>query len=375
MTSVTFETATIADAIRRAARIAPGKAGIAFDKAAGLYFEINPAEEAKCIIRATNLDAFHMEVIAVISAEGDATCWRLPSQLLASVVGSLPPQSGSQVTFTQEGRKVVVRQKRMKSSMNLIDDDSFPDWEMFDASALTPVQGLGQRVGMVEWAATSDGTPPLAGVYLDGEHAYATDRYRLARVPCKIGLEKPIVIPSGILGQCLKSMGDTDIGLSGTQLLLAPDAWTQLRTVIYETLYPPVKRMFDETKFEAFVEINKADLLEKLSRAGNYAGSDRNPVLNTYWGKGELAVMMSNGEIGLFGDVIECPGQLDHKRVEIKFTPKNLIDALNHAPESKVKMHYDFTETDPRISRNIKIEGGAGFECLVMKRVESKPTA
>lgn len=375
MTSVTFETATIADAIRRAARIAPGKAGIAFDKASGLYFEISPDENVKCLIRATNLEAFHTEAIATVAADGDQTCWRLPSQLLAAVVGSLPPKSGSQVTFLQEGKKITVRQGRMKSSMQMIDETEYPNWEMFDTSPLSTVQGLGQRVGMVEWAASSDGTAPLAGVYLDGEHAYATDRYRLARVPCKIDLEKPITIPSGILGQSLKSMGDTEVGVSGMQLLLAPDEWTQLRTVIYDTPYPPVKMLFDTETYEAKVELNKTHLLEKLARANNYAGADRNPLLQTFWGKGEIAIMMVNSEIGLFGDVIECPGQLDHARVEIKFTPKNLADALNHAPENNVTIHYDHIVNDPRINKNIKVDGGAGYECLVMKRQEARPTS
>lgn len=374
MTSVTFETATIADAVRRAARVAPGKAGHAFDKAAGMFFEINPTGDVVCIIRATNLDAFHTEIIATVAADGPPSRWRLPSRLIADVVGSLPPKSGAQVKFMQEGRKITIQQGRMKSSMNLIDDDSYPDWDMFDASTLKMVQGLGQRVGMVEWAAASDGTPPLGGVYLDGEYAYATDRYKLARVPCKIDLVKPITIPSGILGQCLKSMGDTAMGVSATQLLLAPDDWTQLKTVIYDIQYFPVKMLFDTTKYEFTCEVNKSDFLDKLNRAGSYAGAERNPLLTTYWGKGEIAVVMENPEVGLFGDVVECPGYLDHKRVVIRFTPKNLIDALTNAPDAKVTLHYDL-EPDAAISKNIKVTGGAGFECIVMKRQETKPSA
>jgi DNA polymerase III sliding clamp (beta) subunit (PCNA family) len=371
VTTVTFETATIADAVRRAVRIAPGKAGHAFDKAAGLIFEINPGGQAVCIIRATNLDAFHTEIIATVDADGDAQTWRLPSALLGNVVGTLPAKSGTHVKFTQEGRKITIQQGRMKSSMQLIDSDDYPNWDMFDGSVLTMVQGLGQRVAMVEWAA-GNGEPPLAGVHLDGEYAYATDRYRLARIPCKLGIARPITIPAGILGQCLKTMGDTGVGVTGTQLLLAPDDYTQLATVIYAVDYPPIDKLFD-TKYETFVEINKADMLEKLNRAGSYAGAERDPLIRTIWGKGELAVMMENPEIGLFGDVVECPGQLDHKRITLNFTPKNLIDALNNAPETRTKIYYDFTETDPKISRTVKVVSGQ-YECIVMKRQETKPS-
>ena len=374
MTSVTFETATIADAVRRAARIAPGKAGHAFDKASGLFFEINPAADAQCLLRATNLDAFHSEIIATVHSEGDPTRWRLPSALLDKVVGSLPPKSGSQVRFEQQGNRILIQQNRMKSTMQLIDDQSFPDWEMFDSSELTMVAGLGQRVSMVEWAASSDNAPPLCSVYLDGEYAVATDRYRVARVPCKIdNMPRPIMIPSGILGTSLKSMGDTGIGFTDHQLLLAPDDYTQLTTVVFEGTYPPIGMIFD-FEYDAVVEVNKEDLLQKMNRAMGYAGAERNPVLRTFWGKGEIAIMMENAEVGLFGDVIECPGQMDHNRVEIKFTPKNLIDALNHAPDAKVKLFYDVAETDPAIKKTIRVDGGAGYQVWVMKRQEVRPT-
>lgn len=285
----------------------------------------------------------------------------------------MPPKSGAQVKFTQDGKKILVQQARMKSSMNVIDDEAYPDWDMFDGSNLEVVQGLGQRVAMVEWAA-GDGDPPLSGVYLDGEHAYATDRYKLVRVPCKINIKKPIIIPSGILGQCLKSMGDTGMGVSGTQLLLAPDDWTQLRTVIYDMAYVPVKMLFDTMKYELKIEINKSELLDKLNRAGSYTGAERNPVITTYWGRGEIAVVMQNAEIGLFGDVVELPGQLDHKRVINHFTPKYLIDSLNNAPDEKVELHYDATETNPKIAKSIKIVSGI-YECIVMKRQASQPSS
>jgi DNA polymerase III sliding clamp (beta) subunit (PCNA family) len=373
VTSVTFETATIADAIRRAARIAPGKAGHAFDKAAGIFMEINPKDDVQCLVRATNIEAFHTEIIATVGSEGEPARWRLPSMLMANIVGNLPPKSGSTVKFTQEDRKIRITTGKMRASMNLIDNESYPDWEMFDGSELTMVGGLGGRVGMVEWAASGDNSPPLCGVYLDGEWAVATDRYKLARVPCKIeNLPRPIIIPSGILGQALKTMGDTGVMATANQLLLAPDDYTQLRLAMYDAKYPPVERIFD-TQYEAVVEVMKTELLEKVQQANQYAGAERNPMLRTFWGKGEIAVMMENAEVGIIGDVVECPGFLDHARVEIKFTPKNLTDALSNAPESKVKIHYGYTEEGLK-TPTIKIDGGAGYQAWVMKRQEARPT-
>jgi DNA polymerase III sliding clamp (beta) subunit (PCNA family) len=261
----------------------------------------------------------------------------------------------------------------MRGSMNLIDAD-YPDWDMFDGSELSTVSSLGAKIGLVEWAADTGTAPPLCGVLLDGEYLVATDRYRLARVPCKIdGLPKPIIVPAGILSTVLRAMGDTNVGVVGKQLALEPDPYTQITTVIYDVDFPPVQSLFSYN-YEAEVEVSKVDLLDKLNRACQYSGAERNPVIRTFWGKGGIAVMMENAEIGLIGDVVECPGQLAHDRIEILFTPKNLIDAVNHSPDAKIKLHYDVTETDPRISKHIRVDGGAGYQCIVMKRQHAQPT-
>lgn len=363
-TSITFETATIADAVRRAAKIAPGKAGQAFDKAAGLLFEINPGSEAACIIRATNLDAFHTELVASVHAEGEPARWRLPSTLLANVIGGLPPKSGATVRFTQVGTKVEFQQGRLKGTVMLMDEATYSDWDMFDSSTLKTVPTLGGRIAMVEWAASGDGLPPMCGVYLDGKYAMATDRYKVARVPLEIDLVKPILVPAGILGTSLKAMGDTGVGVSDTQLLLAPDDYTQLTTVLYDSQFPPVQVVFN-TEYEEEVEVNRDAFIALLQRAGQYAGADRNPSVRTYWGKGELAVFMENSEIGTIGDIIELP-TATHKRIQIGFSPKYLIDALTHAPDSKVKIKYH--STPENTCPTIYIGGGSGYECWVMKR-------
>lgn len=373
MTSVTFETATIADAVRRAVKIAPGKAGHAFDKAAGIFLEINPEGEGSCLIRSTNLDAFHTEIVSVVHIAGEAARWRLPSSLMGNVVGSLPPASGSQVTFTQEDRRIRINHGKMKASMMLMDEESFPDWEMFDNDNMSTVSALGGKLALVEWAANSDNVPPMCGVFLNGEYAVATDRYKLVRVPLKINLSKQVIIPSGILGSMLKTLSEALVKVEGTQLLVAPDDWTQLRLSVYDMSYFPVDRIF-ESKFECVVEVNKADLLEKLNRAGTYAGADRNPKLQTHWGRNQIAVVMENDEIGLIGDVVEVPGGLDHARVQMAFTPKYLIDTLNNAPEAKVRIHYSISEEGIK-QPYIKIEGGGGYEAWVMKRQEARSTS
>lgn len=368
MTSITFESATVIDVIKKAARIAPGKAGSSFDKAWGIIMQVTPDEEVKCLVRATNTDAYYVEVVGCVEASGEDAVWRLPSQLLASTVGTLPIGTGKQIKFTQNGNKVKIESGRMKVTVNLGDPAMYPEWDMFDGSTLTPVSALGGRIAMVEWAALGGGEPPLSGIYLDGEYIWATNRYNLARTPLKVNLTEPIVVPSGILGASLKAMGDTAVGVSGSMFNLMPDDYTQLKTLIYDVQYPAVDKLA-RTDYPVSVEVHKSVLVDILNRANQFAGAERMPLLRMYFGKGEIAAMMQNDEIGLLGDAIEVSGQIQHKRVEIRFTPKYIIDGIAKAPNDKITIKYDPDEP----GRLLYIDGGSGYECWVMPRRDSPP--
>lgn len=369
-TKITFETATIADVIKKAARVAPAKSGHAFDKAAGVVVDIFPNEEAKCVVRATNLDVFYTEIVGVLDVEGDEVRWRLPSMVLASVLDTLPTTSGSTVTITQtEDNRVLITSKRMKVTLMRMDETFFPDWDMFDPAGLTQVSGLGGRLAQVEWASSSQSSPPLCGVHLDGEFAIATDRYRLARIPCRVDLPHPVTIPSGILGNVLKPMGDVGLGVNGSTLRIAVDDFAQIQTVIFEAQFPPLGKV-TRSDYEQSVTVNKTQLINILNRANQFAGADRSPMLKMYVGKGEVAVMMENEEIGLMGDVVECLAGGDHPRTEFKFTPKNILDGVSKSPNDKIELRYDPSNT----MRAFYIDGGSGYESWIVPRKETKPS-
>lgn len=367
MTSIVFESATIIDVVKKAARVAPGK-GHAFDKANGIIVQVTPNEEVKCLIRATNLDVFYSEVVGCVESEGDDVVWRLPSQLLAAVLGKLPIGSGKQIKFSQDGNKVNVTSGRLRVIMNLADATYYPEWDMFDGSSLSTVSGLGGRLSLVEWAADSGAQPPYNAVYMDGEYLVATDRYKVARVPMKVDLPHPVVVPAGLLGASLKSMGDTALGVSGTMLHLMPDDFTQIQTVIFDVQYPPVSSVM-RTDYPVKVEVPKVQLIDMLDRANQFASADRSPLLRMYFGKSEIAAMMANDEIGLIGDAIEVPGQIPHRRCEIKFTPKYIIDAISKSPNDKVTLMYD----PENANRTVYVDGGSGYECWVLPRRDITP--
>lgn len=356
-----FETATIADAVKKAARVAPAK-GQAFDKAAGILLEIAPDVST---IKATNLEIFYTEWIDPVEVEGMST-WRLPAQLLASVLGSLPIGSNRTVTFEQNDRVLKLSAGRTRAQFNLIDPEYYPVWLPFDPDDLIVVPDMGGRIAQVSWAASKNpAEAPFCGVHFNGDLAIATDRYRFSVAPLKVALERPVTIPGSTLTQVLNNTGEVSIGFDDRQMLVLPDEHTQIRCITYDQSYPKIDRVMKRDHPEN-VTLKKTELLEIINRALNFTGSDRTPTMRVYIGSEEIAVMMTNTEIGMLGDVVEVPGQATHKRLELKFTPKNLIDALTNAPNEEVTLCYD-----PEKPGNFRIDGGSGYEAWIAPRKDA----
>lgn len=372
MTKVVFETATFADAIKKASRVSPSK-GQAFDKAAGIVIDVDPSSDDPITIRATNLQIFSTEWVDCVEAEGEPATWRVPSQLFTQVVSSLPIGSERTVTLEEKtnGRITILHLSsgKTKARFNLMSVEYYPYWNVFDPDEMYPANDLGGRVAQVEWAAAQGVEPPLCGISLDGEKVIATDRYRLAMSDLKIpDLKEPIVVPAGMLGTILKQTGEVSIGVEDGQLLIMPDEHTQIRAVVFDTQYPQVDRIA-RRDYPNILRVRKAAILEIMQRASNFAGSDRFPTLRVFFGKGEIAVMMDNNEVGLLGDVVDVPGYADHDRVEIKFTPKNIMDAITNSPNDEVEIGYDTSNA----ARIVYVNGGSGYECWVMPRRADQP--
>lgn len=364
-TKITFETATIADAIKKADRVAPSK-GEAFDKAAGIVMEIDPTNELPVVIRATNLNIFSTQWVAAVEIEGDPATWRLPSRLMAHVTTNLPIGTGRTVTLESKDNGIVnLSSNRTRVRFNLMTSDTYPSWKVLDPDRFSQIENLGGQISRVEWAADKS-SEPLCGVHIDGACLTATDRYRLARVPMAIAasdLAEPITIPAGILGSLLRQTGEVAVGTDGSHLFLMPDDYSQLMTVIYSSPYPSLNKIIDRS-FSDSVSVCRVELLEMMNRASGFAESDRFPTLRIYLGKHEIAFMVENGEVGLFGDVIELPGQCDHSRIEVKFTPKNIIEAISNAPGRDVILHYNSASP----TGIMMIQGEQDYNCWVVPK-------
>lgn len=360
----TFENATIADSIGKAARVAPTK-GEAFDKASGIVMELDP-DENQVTLRSTNLQVYYLEVVDAVEVTEKAT-WRFNAQMISQVLAKLPIGTDKLVTLEQKGNEVHLSSGRTKAKFRTIDPQYYPTWEPYDPNLLEMVADLGARIQQVEWAASDNPELSFAGIHLDGENIMATDRFRFAMVPCEASpIYKAITIPAGVLKPVLANLRDVAIGINEGQFLLMPDVSTQIRTSIYGHDYPNVAKALEQ-EWPSKVTLRKAALLEIIERAIIFAQRDRSPKLTVIIGKGEIAVMCADAEMGLLGDAIEVEGA-DHGRKQFHFTPKNLSDALAAAPSEQIDLYYD-TESS---RKPFKIDGGSGFTALVMPRTSQE---
>ena len=362
MSKITFEVSTFADAVKKADTISPTR-GHAFDKAAGVVLEFDPTGLPMSVLRSTNLDIFRKEWIDVVGMEGERTVWRLP-KIFGQIVASLPIGSGKQVTLEEKAGQVHLSAGRTKAKFNLLDPDYYPDWDTFEPDDMYPAKDLGGRIAQVEWAVSKD-TVPITGVHLDGEYAMATDRYRLAAVPLEIpDLQRPVTVPAGFLGQMLKQTGDVQIGIEGNFFNIMPDEYTQIRCITFAEQFPSMSGLFG-MEFSHEVQINRLPLIEIIRRCQTFAGNaDRvGEAIKVFFGKEKIALVMTNDEVGQLGDVLDTPGYCDHDRIELRFTPRFLLDALEKAPNDQVTIQYNTGK-----GRMVHFDGGSGYRAWVAIR-------
>jgi DNA polymerase III sliding clamp (beta) subunit (PCNA family) len=369
VTKVIFETAVLQSAISKAARVAPTK-GSAFDQTAGIVIDVQPDADYPIIVKATDQEVFSMEWLNAIDVQGEATSWRLPSEVLNLILQKLPVGSGKQVTLERVKEGVKISQGKTRGTLYVMTMEDYPDFVTFDPASLVDAPGLVEKIQQVEWSAATSGIAPLGCVRLDGKLVMCTDRHRLAITKFEFPTAEPIMIKSRQLTRVLNKHGVPRIGTDGFMMHIMPDDHTQIRIVTYDGQYPQVERLMNRDKPE-FVTVRKQHLLDLFETALTVVGSERFPNMSLYIGREEIAASLTNKSYGLFGDVLDVPGQALHPRIQLSCTPKNIIEALQNAPDDVVKLGYD----PAKLNLPLYIDGGSTFESWVALRSGEEKSA
>jgi len=363
VTKVIFETAVIQSSISKATRVAPTK-GSAFDKSAGIILEIQPEADYPVVTMATDTQTFYMEWLNVLHVEGDAATWRLPSEALDLILGKMPVGSGCQVTMERAPDGIKITSGKKRGTLYVMKHDDYPTMTAFDPEDLVDAPGLIEKMMQVEWAADKSGAAPLGYIRLDGKTARATDRNRLAvaslEFPCDV---EEILVQAKTITRVLGKNTSPKVGVKDGMLFLMPDDHTQIKTLTYEGGYPNLDRLLKRDKPQ-MIKLRKKDLLDVMEAALTVVGSERYPSMDLHLGREQIAASLANKSYGLFGDVLDVPGQADHPRFKLSITPQLLMDALNNAPDDVVLFGYDpDKKRDP-----LYVNGGSGFEAWVALR-------
>lgn len=336
--SIDFETATIASAISKAARVSPTK-GVAFEKTAGIIMEIDPAKDHPVTVKSTDLEVTYLEWVDHLGMLTEAATWRLPSQTLAGILSGLPV--GGQVTLSEDASGLIsIQSGKTRAKLPQISGVPFMDWEPFDAAELVEVAAFASRVGQVSWACDRSNVP-FTGIHIDGEYLTATDRYRLARVPCKVPVTDPITVPLDVISPMLKHLGDAKLKATDKKLWLMPDEHTQVTSVIFDAKYPDVKKVmrFD---YPQTAVLDVEQLKAAISRMLVLVRGERYPIMRLTIGGTVIKVFMNVEGVGEMEDEISVEGA-DHEPYELFFTPTNFLDGLGNGAKPQISYSYDPT--------------------------------
>lgn len=366
---VTFETAALQDAVKKASRIAPAK-GPAFDKYAGVLMEVkaDPMEDHTVTIRATDGNIFYREWVEPVYIDGDKdTTWRIPAQLLAQLLATYPTKQGSQTVLADEpeSNRITVACSNSRAVLALLKEQYFPQWDEFDATNLATVNGFAARLNQVSWAVDSKSIP-ICGVHINGKHMIATNRYRIARVECEVPVSDPITVPASILAPVMRQMHDVKLGVYNRQLYMMPDDATQIIATTYAEAFPPMKKAMNAT-YEQTIRVSAEDLRTVLSRMPLVDQANRLPRLDLTIGDERIYVQLVATTGDEIEDQLDIIGQACHDDQTFHFVPSNLIEALANTPNDDIEISYSLSNP----SQPFYVRGGSGYEAWIAGRAKN----
>lgn len=371
MTTVTFDNETIADALAKANKIAPrltSKTG----HTAGIVIRIEPGQDDPVQIRATDGQVFWDHWVDVVEVTGEPAEWRMLGDGIATLASGLPFGKGKRVTFSDEGElnRIDITRPGLKAWIAQLTADSFPMWEPYDEDFTEPVDGLGERLELVAWAAHKDDTViPWSGVMFDGERIMASDSYRFAAVPCKIPISEPVTLAVGKIVPLIKHSGSVRVGVHKGHLLICPDGYSQVSSAVFGRNYPSIDHVLRED-YEFEVVLNKSEVGAYVRRAVQMAARQDSPGMVIVLGNEEmeLQVRQRDGTEG-YEQTFAMPGAY-HDPVQIPVTPQMFLDVMLSGGGDETTMHYDATKQKRK--PRLYFSGPSGYQAWMQDLVTGR---
>lgn len=357
-----FEASTLADAVGKAARVAP-RTGAAWDQAAGIIIRIRPGNADPAVVIATDLDVTFRQSITVLEL-GDEDCdWRVPSSLVANMLANMPSGSGNNIRLGDNGDSnlyFISSNGKSKAKLRQI-MGNYPMVERFDPTQLVAVPHFAQRLAQVAWATDTKAASALKGVHIDGKRMYASNRSVLATVPCDVPVQQPITAPLSEVASMMRNTNEVSLSATPTRLLMMPDPYTQTSTVLLAEEFPSMEMHMKYDRYTSSFEVDAGPLADALDRMLVLVKAERIPVTKLAIAPGALKLEMDALEVGKMADEVEIVG--GNQAMEMLFTPQYLRDALQASGDTKVTIEYGPGPLD-----RVRLTDRNGFTCIIMPR-------
>ena len=357
----TCETSDLADAVTRANSIAPVR-GAAFDKAAGIEFEVGM--DHPLVIRATDLEQTYLQRMKPTDLEGSGR-FRLPSKVISGFIRTLDPSTQVRLEVGDKGR-VSVTSETTEAVLVPIGGDSFPRVGHYPTpSEMAEAADFATCVKQVAWCTHRD-KAPLTGVYLDGKMAVGCDGTKLAEVLCAVELDRPIAAPLTGMAGALTKGAEVRLAAGKNRLVVMPDDDTEITSVLYAEEYPKVDAIRGFVSGTTHtVELPAKGLLERLNRMLVLCPNERYPLVELTFHPNHLKLVMVVPDMGAMSDELGyASDEIDMVPHQIDFTPDILVSACNASSTSNIEL--GFVHGDKL--KPIHITDGNGLSVVAMPR-------
>lgn len=357
MTKIVCETATLRDAVTKAARVAPTK-GHAYDKSRGVVIEIKPAVDF-IRIKASDLETTYLQRMKVVSIEGAPAAWRFPSQLLAGIMTSLSPSG--HVTLDGEGSEVTLSHDKTVAKLRTIEPATDVLVKAFNPNGMKETDNFGYKLDQVSWA-VDDNSPILCGVHIDGERLMACDRANLPIVKCSVPVDEPITVVTESLAHLLRTPAGLKLRAEGNRLQLMPDEDTQITCGILAGKYPEVSGI-RRTDFGGIFTVKTEALRSGLERLLVLGRGERYPKVKFNIEQKVLKYTMEHPELGNIKDEVAIEHTLwSGNDSEMWFDPDHIIHALDAARSTTTPTFKYGPAVAGPTQKALHITDGANFE-------------
>lgn len=363
---IQFETAALAEAVKRANAIAPTK-GAAFDQASGILLTAKPGDTSARLC-STDLRVYFSERVNIIEMGEDSIRWRIPSEHLNSVTTNLPMGAGQGVRIEDNQGQVHMKCGKRKVNLRIGDPSLYPDWEEFDTTGMKSIPEFAQRIAQVGWAADRERSgDSMQGVHLDGSKAMATDSYKIAVVPCELPINQPVTVALASLSSIVRPGQESMVRAIDKMLEVTIDDHIQVSALLLEGKYPDINRVIESVKplLTKSAKIDRVRFVEMIQHmVALTTGRDRLPNLRVILDPQEMTLRLSAQDVGDIEDTFDIA--YDGPHYEFDITPTSLTKALENAATPTVELQTQDNPVGPMILSH------TGYEVVLMPRNMAK---